>query len=253
MKTKLFAVLILSACSAGLARAADDPFASIRTALDHNQLEVAEAALVPMTLAPQPDAHAWLLLSQVRLRQEQTKEAVDCAEKAVASAPDRAECHSNLGRVLGQRVGEVSFDKQGPVAMQMLAAFRKSIELDPNHVPGYIGLSRYFTNAPEIAGGSRETAEYYARELEKRHQVLGTIELATIAEHFNDPAQAYARFTEAATAQPDAAWIQEALGRVSEKLQHPAEARTHYEKALVLDPQQAASKEALARLAEAKG
>jgi len=79
--------------------------------------------------------------------------------------------------------------------------------------------------------------------------VLGTTELANIAEHFNDPVQAYALYTKASVAQSNAAWIQEALGRLSEKLHQPAEAKAHYEKAIAIEPARTSVQEALTRLA----
>lgn len=249
MKIKL---VLLALLTAGLLHAADDPFAAVRTALNQNQLDAADAALAPLVAATQPDPRAWLYLSQVRARQRQTKEAITLAEKAVAAEPNQAEFQSNLGSILGQRAGEVNFMQQALIAGKMLGAFKKSVELDPNHVPGYIGLARYYTNAPSIAGGGREPAEEYAHEVEKRNEFLGTLELANIAERFDDPARAYELYTKAAAAQPQAAWLHEALGRISEKRQQPAEARAHYEKAVALDPNRTSAKDALTRLTAAK-
>jgi tetratricopeptide (TPR) repeat protein len=246
--TKLFLIL-LTFCSTGLLRADQDPFPAIRTALDQNRLETAETALAPLVACEKPDSRAWFFLSQVRARQKRTTEAMQLAENAVTAEPDRAEYQSNLGRILGQRAGEVSFMQRAFLANPMLAAFKKSIALDPEHIPGYVGLSQYYTHAPAIAGGGREPAEHFAHELEKRDPLLGTTELAAIAEHFNDPVQAYALYTKAAAAQPNAAWIQEALGRLSEKLHQPTDAKAHYEKAASLEPTRASVLEALARLA----
>lgn len=249
MKTKLLVLCLLSAI--GTLQAADDPFTAIRDDLARNRIDAAEAALVPLTEAASPDPRSWFFLSQVRARQKQTKEAIKLAERAVAADPNQAEFQSNLGMTLGQRAGEVNFMQQALLAGRMLAAFKRSVELDPDHLAGYIGLARYYTNAPSIAGGGREPAERYAREVEKRHSQLGTIELARIAERFDDPAAAYALFTKAAMAEPEAAWVQESLGRVSEKLQQTDDARAHYEKALALDPKRTRAKDALARLAGA--
>lgn len=249
MKTKLFLLVLLAA---GALRAADDPFAAVRTALAQNQLDAADAALAPLVSAAAPDPQAWYYLSQVRARQHQTKEAIDLADKAVTAQPNRAEYQSNLGRILGQRAGEVSFLKQALLAGRMLDAFKKSIALDPNHVPGYVGLARYYTNAPAIAGGSRETAEQYAREVEKRVPQLGTIELARIAEHFEDSARALELYAKASAAEPRNSDLYLALGRVSEKLQHADAARGFYAKALSLDPSLSQAKEGLDRLAATK-
>lgn len=253
MKTKLLALLLLAAGTVGPLSAADDPFAAIRTALDKNEIEAADTALAPLVATEKPDARAWLYLSQVRLRQKRTKDAVAAAEKAVAADPASAECHSNLGVVISQRMGEVNFMQQAMLAGKMLDAFKKSVALDPEHLDGYIGLTRYYTNAPAIGGGGREPAERYAHEVEKRNHALGTLELARIAERFEDYPKALELFTQVATAQPDKAWVQEKLGRICEKLKQPTEARAHYEKSLALDPARASAKEALEKLAATKG
>jgi len=249
MKTKL---LLLALLAAGTLCAADDPLAAVRTALAQNQLDAADAALAPLVAAPNPDSQAWFYLSQVRSRQHRTKEAIDLAEKAVAAQPDRADFQSNLGIILGQRAGEVSFMQQALLAGRMLGAFKKSVALDPNHIPGLIGLARYYMNAPAIAGGSRDKAEEYAREVGKRVPQLGTLELAGIAEHFGDHPRALELFAQASAADPKNPRLLESLGRINEKLQHPAEARGFYEKALALDPSLAGAKAALERLAAAK-
>jgi len=247
MKTKFLLPLLIT-CFAGLLQADQDPFVAIRTAIANNQLEAAETALAPLVASEKPDSRAWFYLSQVRAGQKRTNEARQYAENAVAAEPDRAEYHSNLGRILGQRAGEVTFMQRAFLAHPMLAAFKKSVALDPGHIPGYVGLSQYYTYAPAIAGGGREPAERYAHELEKRDSTLGTTELAAIAEHYNDPAASYALYTKAAAAQPNAAWIQEALGRLCEKLNQPAEAKAHYEKAATLEPSRISVQEALTRL-----
>jgi tetratricopeptide (TPR) repeat protein len=250
MKTKLG---LLAFIFGSLLQAADDPHAAARTALDQNRLDDASALLAPLVGGEHPDARACFLLSQVRLRQHQTKDAIDLADKAVTAEPKNPEYQSNLGMILGQRTSEVSFMQQAVLAMRMLKAFKTSVALDPKHIPGYVGLSRYYTNAPAIAGGGREPAEQYAHQLEQLHPQLATLELANIAEHFDDPARSYELYTKAAAGDPRAGWIQEALGRLSEKLNRPTDAKSHYEKALALNPNQTGAKDALARLASAKG
>lgn len=249
MNTKLF---LLTFVTAGLLHAADDPLAAARAALDHHQVAAAEAALAPLVAEPNPDPQAWFLLSRVRMQQHRAKEAVALAEQAAKARPNVAAYQSNLGVALSHRIGEVNFMQQAMLAGQMVAAFKKSIALDPNHVSGYIGLARYYTNAPTIAGGGRGPAERYAREVEKRSPTLGTMELAAIAEHFGDLPQALALYTKAAAAEPRNGWIAECLGRVSEKLKQADRARAYYEQALALDPSLKGAKSALERLAAAK-
>ncbi|ACB74964.1 tetratricopeptide repeat protein [Opitutus terrae] len=247
MKTKLLTLVIMLVTAAGLV-AADDPLAAGAAALNANQLDTADALLTPLAAVEKPDPRVFLQLSELRVRQGRAKDAVGFAEKAVAAAPGEARLHSNLGRVLSVRIGEVNFLHQGLLAGRMREAFEKSIELDPEHMDGYFGLARYYTNAPAIVGGGREPAERYAREIEKRNPQLGTLELARIAERFGDPAGALVLYTKAATAQPDNAAIEESLGRVNEALGNAAAARPHYEKALALASDRRGAREALARL-----
>lgn len=247
MKQKLLTLAITLISAAGLV-AADDPLAASAAALEANQLDTADALLAPLATAEHPDPRVYVQLSQLRVRQGRAKEAVVFAEKAVAAAPSDARMHSNLGRTLSVRIGEVNFLHQGLLAGRMREAFEKSIELDPEHMDGYFGLARYFANAPAIVGGGREPAERYAHEIEKRNAQLGTLELARIAERFEDPAGALVLYTKAASAQPGDPAIEESLGRVNETLGNAAAARPHYEKALALAPDRRSAREALARL-----
>lgn len=244
MKTNLIALLFTAASLA----AAETPLETAAAALARQDFATAETILAPLAQTENPDARVFYHLSQVRLQQGRAKEAVDLAQKAATGAPAEPLYHSHLGVTLSVRIGEVNFLHQGLLAGRMRGAFEKSIELDPNHIPGYIGLARYYTNAPSIVGGGREPAERYARELEKRVPQLGTLELAQIAESFDDPTAALALYQKAAAVQPNDAGILESLGRVSETLQRVQDARTFYEKALALDPNRDRAKAALARI-----
>ena len=72
-------------------------------------------------------------------------------------------------------MGEVNFMQQGMLAGRMLAAFKRSVEIDPDHLPGYIGLSRYYQSAPAIAGGSMEKAIELDPKRESAQQALATL------------------------------------------------------------------------------
>lgn len=252
MKTTILTIIALLGIPTLAVRADDNAIAAATAALSKNQLETAEALVLPLTTAERPDPRAWHCLSQIRARQKRTKEAIELAEKAVQADAQRAEFHSQLGAVLGQRTGEVNVMQQAMLSGRMLSAFRKSIEIDPEHVAGYVGLARYYSNVPAIAGGSREKAEGYAREVEKRHPVLGIGELARVAEKFDDLERAYALWTKVAEAQSDNATVQERLGRLAEKRGQAAAARAHYEHALRVDPARESARTALAALSQPK-
>ena len=107
-------------------------------------------------------------------------------------------------------MNEVNFLEMAMMSGRLKKAFEKSVARDPNHLAGLIGLARYYTNAPEIAGGS----------------------LAKAAERL----------------QPENPGIQYACGFQLAKLGRKDEARARFEAALKLNPGHEPSKKALAEL-----
>ena len=210
--------------------------------------EQAEPALATLAAAMPTDVEACALLARRRLQQQRSKEAVELLERAVAAQPDRAELQSQLGTALSQRIGEVSFVHQAMISGKMRAAFEKSLALDPNHVPGLVGLARYYTNAPAIAGGSLEKAEEYAREVEKRDAFGGAFEMGLIREHGEKWAEAAAYYRQAVALRTDQAWLHAMLGRMLARAGQREEARAAFETALKLQPDLATARDGLAAL-----
>jgi Flp pilus assembly protein TadD len=127
-------------------------------------------------------------------------------------------------------------------------AFQKSVELDPNHVSGLIGLTRFYTNAPEIAGGSLEKAAEFAARVQQLDPFLGEIELGRVAEKGENYADALAHYEAAAKLKPDNAGLQYACGQQLARLERKDEARARYTTALTLNPDFASASKALAEL-----
>lgn len=198
------------------------------------------------------DADRLLQESRDALKAKDAKRAVELAEQAVGADSDRSDLHENLGHAYATRIGEVNFMHQAMMSGKMRGAYERAIELDPNNLGARIGLARYFTYAPAIAGGSRGKAEAEAEEIKRRHPFLGAFEFGAIAQHFDDPKAAIAAYAEAAALEPEKADVHERLGAMHEKLEQRAEARACYEKALALEPTRTQAKAALARLAAAE-
>lgn len=206
------------------------------------------------TPAPTPaDAVALHQQSLESVKQKNFKEAVDLAEKATKADPTKAEYFSQLGVALSQRMSEVNFMQMAALSGKMRKAFEKSLELDPNHIAGLIGLARYYTNAPEIAGGSLVRAGEYATRLQKIDPFLGALELGNIAAKDEKYAEALAHYEAAAQLKPDHAGIQVGCGRVLAKLGRKDEARRRFEAALKLNPNLESAKKALAELDKPAG
>ena len=250
MKTKRFllAAVLLAVASMNAEQAPADPLAAATAALAKGDLAAAETLVGPLAQGDAARADACALLGDVRLRQKRVKEAIDLLEQAGKLDPQKPDYQSRLGMACSIRMGEVNFMQQGMLAGRMLNAFKRSVELDPNHVPGYIGLARYYENAPAIAGGSLEKAAQYAEEARKRDLFSGTVELGFIAERQEQLPAALQRFEEALQLKPGQAWLHEQTGRVLAKLGRPAEARARFEKALELEPKRESAHQALGEL-----
>ncbi len=227
---------------------ASAPLDEARAALKANDLVKASALLAPLTGADAKDAAAFHTLSQVRFAQKNFAEAVTLAEKATTLDATKGAYFSQLGLALGRRMGELSFMQQAMVAGKLKKAFVKAVELDPNDVSALIGLARYYTNAPEIAGGSIEKANEFARRVQKLDPFLGELEFGNIAEHEENYASALEHYDAAAKLKPGSASTQNLVGRMLLKLERKPEARARFEAALKLNPASGEAKKALAEL-----
>jgi tetratricopeptide (TPR) repeat protein len=250
MKSKRFllAAVLLAAAFLNAEPAPADPLAAATAAFAKGDLATAETLAAPLAQGDTARAEACALLAEIRVRQKRIKEAIELAEQAGKLDPRKPDYQSRLGAMMSMRMGEVNFMQQGLLAGRMLTAFKRSIELDPNHVPGYLGLARYYENAPAIAGGSLEKAAHYAEEVRKRDVFAGTLELGVIAERQDQPESALKLFDEALLLRPEQAWLYEQTGRVLVKLGRPAEARARFEKALGIEPERESARQALAGL-----
>jgi tetratricopeptide (TPR) repeat protein len=252
MKTQLIHRSLVAAFAAAVlfaapARAQTD-LEKAAAALKGGDVAAAEALVAPLASATPPDAAALNLLSQVRLAQKRTKDAVEAAEAATKAAPTKPEHFSQLGLALSQRMGEVGFMQMAMLSGKMKGAFEKSIELDPNHLAGLIGLTRFYSNAPEIAGGSPAKAKEFAERVRALNPFLGELELGRIAERAEDFSGALARYDAALAVRAEAPGVQVSAGRMLAKLGRKDEARARFQVALQLNPRLEAAQKALAEL-----
>jgi Flp pilus assembly protein TadD len=206
------------------------------------------AAAAATTPAVPEDAAALNHQSIDRLKNKDAKSAVELAERATKADPTKAEYFAQLGIALSQRMTEVPFMQMAVMSGKLKKAFEKAVALDPDNIAGLIGLARFHTNAPEIAGGSLEKAAEFGARLEKINPFLGAIELGRIAEKGENYADALAHFETASKLKPDNAGLQYACGFQLAKLGRKDEARTRFEAALKLDPNHERSQKALAEL-----
>lgn len=249
MKTRLPLLAALAALLSLVAPArAQTALEQAAAALRSGDVAGADTLLAPLTAATPPDAGAWHLLSQVRLAQKRTKEAVEAAEAATKADPTKPDHFSQLGVALSVRMGEVGFMQVAMMSGRVKGAFEKAVALDPNHVGGLIGLTRYHTNAPEIAGGSLPKAAEYATRVKAIAPAVGEAELGRIAERSGNLEEAAAHYEASLSLRPESPGTLAAAGQVLAKLGRKDEARARLEAALKLAPTLEPARRALAAL-----
>jgi Flp pilus assembly protein TadD len=226
---------ILTLASANAQAQTSTDLEAARAALKVNDLAKASALLEPLTGEEAKDAAAFHLLSTVRLAQNNAEAAVELAEKATKLDPAKAAYFSQLGMALGTRMGEVGFMQQAMMAGRLKNAFSKAADLDPNDVGALIGLSRYYSNAPAIAGGSLEKAKEFAVRVQRLVPFPGAVELGGIAEREENYVEALEQFDTAAKLRPGQAHLENDCGRMLVKLGRKDEARVRFEAALKID------------------
>jgi tetratricopeptide (TPR) repeat protein len=224
------------------------PLDEARAAFQAHDLTKAELLLTPLTGADAQDAAAFHTFSQVRMAQKKTKAAIELAEKATTLDPTTAEYFAQLGRALGQRMGEIGFMQQAFLSGKLKGAFEKTLELEPQNIAGLIGLSRWYVVAPKIAGGSLEKAEGFARRVQALDPFLGELELGNVTSHDDKADDALAHYEKAAKLKPYHGYAQYLCGQMLLKLEKKDEARARFETALKLDPHLHSAKQALAKL-----
>ncbi|PTY04857.1 hypothetical protein DB347_19340 [Opitutaceae bacterium EW11] len=236
--TKVVRFLSIALLAFGISTHAEEPGTRDRalSAVAAKNWEVAEPLLEQLAQANPADPDVCLQLGIRRLDEHRAKEAVDLIGRAAEAAPKRSDIQAQLGHALARRIGEVTFVHQPLLAARMRKAYLTAVELDSNNVGAWIGLTQYSLNAPEIAGGSMEKAEEYAKEVEKRAPGLGAIQRGQVCEQAGKAEEAAGFFRRATEIQPGDPWAWTCLGRVYANSGKLAEARQAFTTAIERQP-----------------
>ncbi len=230
------------------AASADEAIAAAKVAWQKGDLAAVETAVAPLAEATPPSAPAVYYRGLVRQKQGRLPEALKLLEQATALDPTQPDYHVAVGTAVAEQMRGANFMQLALLSGKMRKAYAKAVELDPKHIGGLIGLTRYYSSAPEIAGGSSEKAREYAQRIRALVPFVGEQELGQIAERAEDFAGALQHYEAAAALKPDHAGTHAAAARVLAKLGRTAEARARYEKVLVLAPNSETVRAALAKL-----
>jgi tetratricopeptide (TPR) repeat protein len=129
------------------------------------------------------DAAVHLLMGQDYYGLAEYKQATDLLEKAVALAPNNAECLLWLGRAYGRRA-ETSNPFSAPgFASKSRQMFEKAVALDPANREAVGDLFDYYLGAPGFLGGGENKAEALAAKVAQRDPAEGHYYQAQLDDH----------------------------------------------------------------------
>ena len=93
-------------------------------------------------------AEAHYYLGKCFFRLGDLDEAIAQGEKAVELDEENAEYHFELGMMYSEDARDASIFTAPFVAGNIKEQFQRTIELDPNHLQGRIGLAQFYLQAP---------------------------------------------------------------------------------------------------------
>lgn len=248
----------------------------------------ARVAFQDITRAEPRNAAACYYLGRIAMKRNDTRDAIEQFEKAVALDPDNSDYNMELGGAYGDAAGKGSLLDQLGYAKKCRIFLEKAVELNPDNLDARRGLVDFYRQAPSFLGGGVMKAYHEAEAIRSRDLFLGTLILGHLYVEDHRYEEAIGLFQELLQKQPDSylghysigriaaesgreldvgqqhlrrcleltpakdepshAAVYWRLGNICERLNEPAGARADYEQSLRLDPHFAQAAQSLAKL-----
>lgn len=123
-------------------------------------------------------------LGDIQCHFKQWEKAVPYYLKLTKWKPDNAEFYYKYGGALGMQAKESNKFKALTLLDDVKAAFKKTIQLNPNHIGARWALLEIYIQLPGFVGGSESKAKNYAEELLKISPIDGFLSKGHIEEYF---------------------------------------------------------------------
>ena len=158
----------------------NDDLEKARKLLNENKFEKGKTILEEILDNDDKNHEAYFMLGKTYMALKDYEEATENFEEAVDLQDKNADYHFWLGQAIAQDAQESNYISQAMMASDILEEFERTIELDPTHIPGRVGVINFYIAAPGIMGGDIEKAELNAKELLKLDEMRGRSALARI-------------------------------------------------------------------------
>lgn len=176
MKKTIFAFLVLTLVSMNFAQDLN----SAKNLLQNNKLSEAKSTLEKLISKDKNNAEAHFYLGRTLLRQKDYEEASDEFEEAIEINYNNADYHFWFAQAMGADAVNSSIFTKMKLAPRIKDEYMKSVQINPAHVQGRIGLIGFYRMAPGIMGGSMEKAYKEAKILIGYDEKAGHIQLAAL-------------------------------------------------------------------------
>ena len=107
-------------------------------------------------------------------------DAIEHGEKAVELDDKNPEYHFELGMMYAEDARDASIFRAPFIVGDIKEQFERTVELDPEHLQGRIGLAQFYLQAPGIAGGDIDKALEQAQIVVTMDEMRGRFLLSQI-------------------------------------------------------------------------
>jgi len=125
-----------------------------------------------------PAANAERTLAQQAIDRNDTEQAVACALRATALAPNDPECERILGIAYGNAARQANVVRRMWLVRKSAAAFRRALALAPDDVLCHQRLFEYYEHTPAMLGGGYEKTLGEAAEVKRLDPTRGAMDYA---------------------------------------------------------------------------
>jgi tetratricopeptide (TPR) repeat protein len=150
------------------------------------QVDDAIRILSEQTKTSPNDAVAQNLLCRAYFMVEDWDSGIPGCERATQLDPQNSVYFNWLGRVYGEKADHSNVFSAVGLAKKVVAAFERSVQLDPNNWEARSDLGEFYAQAPGIVGGGKDKARQQAEALMKFDPAMGDWVLARIDEKNKD-------------------------------------------------------------------
>jgi len=176
MKKIVFALFVLAIISMNYAQDLN----SAKSFLQNNKLNEAKSALEKIIDKDKNNSEAHFYLGKTLLKMKEYEDASDEFEEAIKINYNNAEYHFWFAQAMWQDALHSSVFTQIKLAPKIKDEYMKTVQINPAHVQGRMGLIGFYRRAPGIMGGSMEKAYKEAKILIGYDEKLGHSQLAAL-------------------------------------------------------------------------